>query len=255
MGRDCRRSPAQPPAHAGPALGSDQVAQGFTQSGLGNLGGWRQHSLSGHPVSVLNCPHSGNILPHIQSEPPLFQLMPSVCCPPLMHHCVEPAFIIFISSLQVLEVTVRSPPKLSFLQPCTLSLPSQAMCSSALTILVALHWTHSHVSLSLLYWRLKTGCNIQTWCQQDLTEGKDPLPRPAGNTLPNAAQGTVGLLCCDDALLAHGQPGVYQDTQVLSAELLPCQSAPACVVAWGLFLPRCQTWHLSLMKFINILEV
>lgn len=45
-----------------PALGSDQVAQGFIESGLGNLQGWRQHSLSGHTVSVLNCPpHSGNV--------------------------------------------------------------------------------------------------------------------------------------------------------------------------------------------------
>lgn len=85
-----------------PALGSDQVAQGFSELGLGNLQGWRQQSLSGHPISVLNCsPHSGNIFSRIQSEPPWLQLMSSVCCVSLVHLCVQLDFIISMSSLQV----------------------------------------------------------------------------------------------------------------------------------------------------------
>jgi len=46
-------------------------------------------------------------------------------------------------------------------------------------------------------------------------EGKDHLPRLAGNVLPNAAQKVVGLLSHKVAWLAHVQLCVQQDPQVL----------------------------------------
>lgn len=42
-----------------------------------------------------------------------------------------------------------------------------------------------------------------------------PLPRPAGNTAPNAAQDATGLLSIGGTLLALGQPGVHKDPQGL----------------------------------------
>jgi len=39
---------------ARPAMGSDQVAQGFDQLGVGNLQGWRLHSLCEQCVPLLD---------------------------------------------------------------------------------------------------------------------------------------------------------------------------------------------------------
>ena len=64
-------------------------------------------------------------------------------------------------------------------------------------------------------WGLRTGhCAPGTqWCW---VEGKDHLSRPTGYTLPNLAKNTVSLLSGKDTLLASVQPGVYQDSSVLS---------------------------------------
>lgn len=87
-------------------------------------------------ISSLNVPHFS------------LYLMPVA---PLCRSCLHHLHI---------HLATSSPLKFSLLQPCTPRLPSQAMCSTALCILVAFCWTHSHVSLSLLFWGLKTGCNI-----------------------------------------------------------------------------------------------
>jgi len=51
---------------------------------------------------------------------------------------------------------------------------------------------------------------------QEGVEGEGHLPQPAGNILPNAPQDTVDPLGHkEEHLLAHGQPAVHQDFQVL----------------------------------------
>lgn len=131
-----------------PALGSDQVAWEFSELGLGNPQGWRQHSLSGHPVSVLNCPpHSGNIFSRIQSEYPRLQLMSSVCCVPLVHLCVQLDFTISISSLQVHESC--SSPALEVHPPSPGCVISQECVSSN-----SLDGLSLDSFPSLLHWRL-----------------------------------------------------------------------------------------------------
>lgn len=65
--------------NAGPALRSDQVAQDFVQSGLENLWGQGQWSLSGQPALLPGCRQWGTVVCRIQSFTqfePLFQLMP-----------------------------------------------------------------------------------------------------------------------------------------------------------------------------------
>lgn len=46
---------------------------------------------------------------------------------------------------------------------------------------------------------------LQTWSLQCWGQGKDPLPQPAGDAFPDAAQGTAGCLCHEGELLARGQ--------------------------------------------------
>ena len=50
---------------------------------------------------------------------------------------------------------------------------------------------------------------------QGRVEGEDHHPQPAGHALPNAPQDTIGLLGHKATLLAHSQPVVHQDIQVL----------------------------------------
>ena len=49
---------------------------------------------------------------------------------------------------------------------------------------------------------------------------KDHISQPAGNGLPNAAQGAVGFVCFKGTLLVCAQLLVHQDLQVLL-----CQAA------------------------------
>jgi len=50
---------------------------------------------------------------------------------------------------------------------------------------------------------------------QSGAEGQKPLPRPAGHTSLDAAQGTVGLLGCESTLPGHVKLFIHQYPQVL----------------------------------------
>ncbi|KAK4824907.1 LOW QUALITY PROTEIN: hypothetical protein QYF61_021422 [Mycteria americana] len=56
---------------------------------------------------------------------------------------------------------------------------------------------------------------LQVGSHQSRVEGQNHLPRPAGHTSFDAAQGTVGLLGCERTLLAHVQLFIHQYPQVL----------------------------------------
>lgn len=87
-----------------------------------------------------------------------------------------------------------------------LCLYSYDRCFCSLIIFVALHWTHSSMSVSL--WKLDP--ELLWWPHKCWAEGKDHLTQPAGNTpTPNAAQDSMGL-CCKGMLLAHVQLCVHQ---------------------------------------------
>lgn len=72
---------------------------------------------------------------------------------------------------------------------------------------------HSLEFLQYLYTFLVLGNpSLDTVLYQCLIEGKDYLPKPAGNTLPNEAQDTVDLWN-KSALLAHVELGFHQEPQ------------------------------------------
>ncbi|PKU40437.1 sterol regulatory element-binding protein cleavage-activating hypothetical protein [Limosa lapponica baueri] len=89
---------------------------------------------------------------------------------------------------------------------------------------------------------------------QGRAEGQDDLPPPAGHTLPDAPQDAIGLLGHKGTLLAPGHPIVHQDSQVFRLRAALQQVTPNLYWYMGLFLPRCSTLHLSLLKFIRFLS-
>lgn len=87
--------------------------------------------------------------------------------------------------------------------PSCLSLSSSKRYSCPFITFMLLHWTLSSMPTSLLYlrpqnWSQHSRCGI-TW-----GEGKDHFPKPAGNTLLNAAQDTSSLHRGKGTFLAHG---------------------------------------------------
>lgn len=82
--------------------------------------------------------------------------------------------------------------------------------TSALTVLVALHWACSSVSVSFLHmgapdWAQNSRYSLSSTKQphKHQTEGKDRFPRPAGYKFPHAAQNAATLPCCHVSLTAR----------------------------------------------------
>lgn len=67
-----------------------------------------------------------------------------------------------------------------------------------------LHKICSRMSTFVFHWGTKTGGYCER-LHQSWAEWKHHLPEPADHSLPKAAHNTVGLLCCENALLIHGQ--------------------------------------------------
>lgn len=62
-------------------------------------------------------------------------------------------------------------------------------------------------------------------------QGWSHLPWPAGDTLPNMSQGSIGLLCRQGTLLACVHPGIHQDPLILL-----CKAASKPISPWHLLV-------------------
>ena len=100
-----------------------------------------------------------------------------------------------------------------------------------------------HVSLVLGSPELHTA--LQTWPPQGSVEAKDHLPPPADNTLPNAAQHTLGLLGHKGTVLARGQLVVHQASQVLLCTAAFQQVSHHPLLLQRVFLPRGRPLHFT----------
>jgi len=63
-----------------------QAAEDLVQAGLEYLQRRRLHNLSGQPVPVLCHPQREEVLPHVQTELPVPQFVPTAPCPVAGHH-------------------------------------------------------------------------------------------------------------------------------------------------------------------------
>ena len=59
------------------------------------LQGRRHNDLSGKPAPVFDHPHSKNLFPDVQMEPPVFRFVPIVSGPVTGHHRKEPGSLFF----------------------------------------------------------------------------------------------------------------------------------------------------------------
>jgi len=82
---------------AGSAVGSHQVAQGFSST-LENVQGQTHHKDRDITTSLDN---GENVFPYIQFES-LSQFLPGVSCRPATHHCEESGSIFLVTSSHVL---------------------------------------------------------------------------------------------------------------------------------------------------------
>ena len=56
----------------------EQVASDRVQLDFEYLKGWRLHNHSGQPLPVVGHPHSKKVLPDVQTDPSVFQFVPSL---------------------------------------------------------------------------------------------------------------------------------------------------------------------------------
>lgn len=85
------------------------------------------------------------------------------------------------------------------------------------------------------------------WCHPCCLDGKDHLPSPAGNALPNAAQDVVGCLCCEGMLPAQI---IFFFLRSFFAKLLSTQLFPS--PSWDQqSSPGKRTFHFFFLNFMR----
>ena len=84
VGRDLCGSSS--PTHLPKKGHLEQAAQDLLQVGLQCLQRKRLHNLPGQLVPVLRHPQREEVLPHVQMELPMLQLVPVAPCPVTGHH-------------------------------------------------------------------------------------------------------------------------------------------------------------------------
>jgi len=138
----------------------EQVAKDGVQMTFEYLQGQMVHNLSGQPIPLLIYPHSEEVFPNVKMGPPVFQCVPTTSCPVTGHHWKGSGYIFCTPS--DIYVHWRDPPSLLFPTPngpLFLSCSTYERCSSPLTVLVALQWSLSNMSISFLNWE------AQNWTQ------------------------------------------------------------------------------------------
>jgi len=114
VGRDLWRSSSPTPllkrVHLQP------VTQDCVQMGFEHVQGRRLHHLCGHPVPVLSNLHSEKMSADVQTEPYLFQFVPTAHGSVTGHNWKQPGSVFFISYLQIFVYVDKIPPETSLRQ-------------------------------------------------------------------------------------------------------------------------------------------
>ena len=209
---------------------------------------WRLHHLSGQSVPVLRHPHSEKVLTNVQSEPPVFQFVPLASCPGTGHHWEEPVSVLLLSSfMYVLYPTLSrlfSRLESQLPQPFLRGGMLQSLHHLCGPSLDSLQYVH----LSPVLGTPALDPALQLWPHQCGVEGKDHLPRPAGNTPPDADQDPIDLLCSKGTMLSHLQLGVHQDPQVLSCQAAFQLGGPQHIFLHRVVLAEVQDFALLLVE-------
>lgn len=210
----------QPPVKSVVSLRSEQVAQGIAQTSLGNLQGWRLHSLSGQPALWFDGPDGEDALPCVQSEP-FFQAMSGVFCSCTMQCCEELGSVCSVTFLWVVEGCISK--ALSFprwISPIPSALSLQSNCSQLFDNLDGL--LQNQLNCLDTWLEPQTECSALEWICCALRSAIPGFASCAPAAQPRVhPAGSCSVCCCLPA------PGPFWHTSSLWS-------------SQGLFLPRCK---------------
>ncbi|KAK4821431.1 hypothetical protein QYF61_020014 [Mycteria americana] len=133
--------------------------------------------------------------------------------------------------------------------PSSLSRSSSDFCSRPFTSFVALLWTCSSSSMSLLVVRgPKLNTVFEVWPHQYRVQGHDHFPSPAGHAISDTSQDAIGFLGHLGTLLAHIQVAVNQHSQVLLCQAAFQPLFPKPVALHGVAVAQGQDLALGLVE-------
>lgn len=204
---------------------------------------------------MLSCTLCEKVFLDVQTDPPVFQVVPVAFDPVVGHHYAEPGSVLLAFFLQeIIHITDISLSLLFFRLNSHKSQPflSGVMLQS-LNLCVSLLDSLQYVCVPAQR-RPEPNPGLQVWPRQGSAESKDHLLKPGGNTLPKGLQDAMGLLCYKGTLVPRFQLGVHQDPEVLSsADLLSSWLAPSLHCCLGVFFCRHRISQFSLVNFMKFL--
>ncbi|KAK4815884.1 hypothetical protein QYF61_009935, partial [Mycteria americana] len=217
-----------------------------------HLQGWRLNHFPGQPVPMLDNPFSEEKFPNIQSKPPLAQLEAISSCPITCYLGEETDPHLSTTSFQVAVESNKVSPQPPLLQAKQPQLPQPLLIRLVLQTLHQLRCPsldtlqHLHVSLVVRGPKLNTVFEVRP--HQCRVQGHDHCPSPAGHAISDTSQDAIGFLGHLGTLLAHLQPAVHQQPQVLFclAAFQPLFLKP--VVLHGVVVTQVQDLALGLVK-------
>ncbi|KAK4830412.1 LOW QUALITY PROTEIN: hypothetical protein QYF61_010943, partial [Mycteria americana] len=192
------------------------VPKHLIQTSFKYLQGWRLNHFPGQQVPMLDNPFSEEKFPNIQSKSPLVQLEAISSCPVTCYLGEETDPHLSTTSFQVVVESDKVSPQPPFLQAKQPQFPQPLLIRLLLQTLhqlLALLWTRSSTSMSLLGPKLNTVFEVRP--HQCRVQGHDHFPSPAGHTIFDTSQDAIGFLGHLGTLLAHIQAAVDQHPQVL----------------------------------------
>lgn len=230
---------------AGAALRSDQAAQVFIYSGIGNLQGQKLHNLLGQPMPLPDCVHgkttlltSAATLSSFHSCQLPLNVLPmwwAQFCPLCELFAGTAAAARYFQSYLCTKVSISSSPNFSPQHKCSNSHPSSGFC-----------WTVSNSLMSSLYCGLTGGCIMQVCCSECWAEEIITSSVPA-----HAAQDATGCFCFWDTLLANAQFTAPKKPRAFFSDLLPKQLIPSLSLG-GVHLLQIPNFAFVLVAFFNI---
>lgn len=143
---------------------------------------WKLHNFPWQPVPVLSPPWNGKVFPDVQREQSASQFVPFASGPVTGHHWEVLAPSSLHPCIRCLYTWVRHSLCLLFSKlnrPSSLSFSSYHTCSSPFIIFMALCWSLSSMSMSLILGSLRTARVTSA----DQWEGTPP-PWPVDITCP-----------------------------------------------------------------------
>ncbi|KAM9644853.1 uncharacterized protein ACIBXB_013062 [Morphnus guianensis] len=252
----CITEKFQPPWPQAGTSSLDQVAQSPISPDLEHFQYCGSHNFSGQPLPGSCYPHPKKFLPYVQSKSTLFQFKPVTPYPVTTGPGKKSVSIFLISPFYILKGCSKVSLEPSLLQAEQPQLsqpvltgevfhPSDHFCGPPLDPL-----QEAHVFPVLRTPELEAA--LQVGSHQSGAEGQNPLPRPAGHTALDAAQGTAGILGCEHTLPAHVQLFIHQYPQVLVHRAALNPFIPHLVMIPGIALTKVQDLALDLVELHDV---